>query len=131
MGESRGLFNYVTSFFRSYCSSTTSMFGTKYFQEKMLSSGSGFVFIDFHHSWGPFSFNTHNHIGIIATNITIKNVSMCVYKMMVVFQTKMFENFIHRTSFGTVEFWTLDWFIRTDFFMISSILERKKNFFFF
>merc|ERR1719433_780959 len=47
------------------------------------------------------------------------------------FQTKMFENFIHWTSFGTVKFWTLYWFIRTDFFMISSILGRKKKFFFF
>ena len=67
---------------------------------------------------------THNHIRIIATNITIKYISMCIYKMMMMFQTKMFENFIHWTSFGTVKFWTLYWFIRTDFFMISSILGR-------
>ena len=94
----------------------------------MLRSGTRFVLVYFHHGGSPFPFNTHNHIRVVAANVTIEEAAVCIDKVVVMFQAKMLENLVHRAGLGTVEFGTLYGFEGAYFFVFASILQRNDKF---
>ena len=53
--------------------------------------------------------------------------AMSVDKMVMVLQSKMFEYFIHWTSFCAIKFRTLHRFIRANFLMVPPILKCKRG----
>lgn len=89
----------------------------------MLRSGTRLVFVYFHHCGCPFPFYAHNHVRVIATNVSVENTAVCIDKVMVMFQAKMLENLIHWPSFGTIKFGTLYGLEGTNLLMFASVLK--------
>ena len=108
--------------------SDTSVFSSQNFQKEMLSSSSGFVFLNFHHCRSPFPLNAHDHVGVVTAYVTVEDVSVRIDEMVMVLQTKMFEDFVHWSRFRTVEFRALYRFVRANFLVVSSILKLEKFF---
>ena len=102
------------------------MFGSQNFQKEMLSSSSRLVFLNFHHCRSPFPFDAHDHVRVVTAYVPVEDVSVCIDEMVVMFQTKVFEDFVHWSRFRTVEFRALYWFVRANFLVVPSILKSKE-----
>ena len=94
----------------------------------MLRSGTRLVLVYFHHCGCPFPFYAHNHITVIATNVTVEDTAVGIDKVMVMFQAKVLENLIHRPRFRTIKFGTLHWLEGTNLLMFPTVLKVTTNF---
>ena len=101
------------------------MLGTQYFQEEMLCSTNvarfRCILFDFHHGGRPFPLHSHNHVGVVAADITVEDAAVRIDEMVMMFQPEMLEDLVHRPRFVAIEFGALDRFEGANLFMISAM----------
>ena len=99
------------------------MLGTQYFQEEMLCSTNvarfRCILFDFHHGGRPFPLHSHNHVGVVAADITVEDAAVRIDEMVMMFQPEMLEDLVHWTRFVAIEFGALDRLEGANLFMIS------------
>ncbi len=78
--------------------------------------------LQLHHGRGPLPLYTHDHVGVVAADVAVEVVPVCVDEVVVVLHPEVAKDLTHGLQHSTVELGTLDRLERTDFLVLAAAL---------